>query len=436
MKNKKILFACVPADGHFYPLTPLAVYLQKQGYDVAWYTQDLYKEKIERLGIRYFPFERPPQLNQLNFETFFTERTKLKGKISKMRFDLEHIFVKRVTEYFEDIYELHKTFPFDMVVADILFAALPLIKKKLNVPAIAIGVIPVSEASKELPPSGLGMMPSYSFAGRIKQWLLQLVTDRMVFHRANKLFRSVLMANGVCPPEGNFFDMLYRSASLVLQNGTPGFEYPRSDLGKNIRFVGPLMSQRSKQHLSFNLRPEYGQFAKKILVTQGTVEKNLNKILIPALEAFRNTDVLVIITTGGTGTAQLKEQYGDKNFIIEDFIPFDEVMAYCDVFITNGGYGGVLQGIRHGLPMIVAGVHEGKNEINARVGYFKLGINLHTETPTSLQIKNAVENILNSNIYAENVRKLASEFDHYDSLPLCKQYIDGFLINETRAVAI
>ena len=97
------------------------------------------------------------------------------------------------------------------------------------------------------------------------------------------------------------------------------------------------------------------------------------------LEAFQNSDYLVIVTTGGSKTVELRQRFTADNFIIEDFIPFDEVMPYCDVYITNGGYGGVLLGIEHQLPMVVAGVHEGKNEIAARVGYFKLGINLNTE---------------------------------------------------------
>jgi UDP:flavonoid glycosyltransferase YjiC (YdhE family) len=102
---------------------------------------------------------------------------------------------------------------------------------------------------------------------------------------------------------------------------------------------------------------------------------------VPTLEAFKGTDCLVIATTGGSRTAELKARYPQENFIIEDFIPFNDVMPYASVYVTNGGYGGVMLGIENHLPLVVGGVHEGKNEINARVGYFKLGINLGTEKP-------------------------------------------------------
>ena len=52
----KILFANVPADGHFNPLTGLAVHLKNEGYDVRWYTSERYAPKIKKLGIPYYPF--------------------------------------------------------------------------------------------------------------------------------------------------------------------------------------------------------------------------------------------------------------------------------------------------------------------------------------------------------------------------------------------
>src|SRR5204863_5162053 len=96
---------------------------------------------------------------------------------------------------------------------------------------------------------------------------------------------------------------------------------------------------------------------------------------------------------------------------------------------TNGGYGGVMLGIENKLPMVVAGVHEGKNEICARVGYFKLGINLKTEKPTAAQIKRATEKILSSCTYKKNVQRLSKEFRQYHPGELSASYI-GALFNK------
>jgi UDP:flavonoid glycosyltransferase YjiC (YdhE family) len=161
-----------------------------------------------------------------------------------------------------------------------------------------------------------------------------------------------------------------------------------------------------------------------VLVTQGTVEKDVNKIIVPTLEAFKNTNTLVIATTGGSGTAELRKRYPQHNFIIEDFIPFGDILPICDVYITNGGYGGVMLGIQNKVPMVVAGVHEGKNEICARVGYFKLGVNLKTEKPTADQIRNAVNEVARTSEYKKNVARLANEFQQYEPAALVEKYIN------------
>jgi len=126
----------------------------------------------------------------------------------------------------------------------------------------------------------------------------------------------------------------------------------------------------------------------------------------------------------------LQKRYPQKNIIIEDFIPFGDVMPYADLYVTNGGYGGVLLGIQNQLPLLVAGVHEGKNEINARVGYFELGLNLQTEKPFPMQIKLAAEKIIADEKYKRNVEKLSAEFSQYNPNELCEKYVGEILLQK------
>jgi len=418
----KILFASFPADGHFNPLTGLAVYLKKLGHDVRWYCGTSYAAKIERLGIHHYEFKRALEVTGDNVDEVFPERKKKKSQIAKLKFDLIHAFVLRSTEYYDDIREIYKTFSFDLMIADVAFTAIPMVKEHLGVPVLAIGVLPLPETSKDLAPTGLGITPSYTYMGRKKQAFLRFIADNVLFKKANEVFKNILSKYNITS-DGNLFDTNVRKATLFLQSGTPGFEYYRSDINPNVRFIGPLLPY-SKKKADPWFNEKLVRFEKIILVTQGTVEKDITKIIVPVLEAFKDTDYLVIATTGGTGTKQLQQQYQYNNLIIEDFIPFNDVMPYADVYITNGGYGGVMLGIQNKLPMIVAGVHEGKNEINARVGYFNLGINLKTEKPKPHQMKKAVEEIFKNNIYKENVVKLSQEFSEYYPQQLCANYVE------------
>lgn len=427
LSGRRILFANFPADGHFNPLTGLAVYLKSLGADVRWYSSRNYTEKLKKMQIQHYPFQKAIDVEGNNFDKFFPDRVKHKSQISKLKFDIIHAFILRGPEYYADIVNIYKEFRFDLLVADCAFTGIPFVKDLMGIPVVSAGVFPLTETSKDLPPAGLGITPSYTWFGKIKQSLLRAITDRFIFNGPNKVLHEVFDAYKIPHSKEGVFDTLVRKSNILLQSGTPGFEYKRSDMGRNIRFVGALLPYSSGESKKTWFDKRLNEYERVFVVTQGTVEKDIEKLLVPTLEAFKDSHSLVICTTGGTGTAELRKRFPQENLIIEDFIPFADIMPYADVYITNGGYGGVMLGIENNLPLVVAGIHEGKNEINARVGYFNLGINLKTEKPSPQQVKKAVEKVINNKMYKENAEKLAQEFSLYDPNELSASIIADLL---------
>lgn len=418
----KVLFANFPADGHFNPMTGLAKHLLDKGCDVRWYTSTIYEAKVQKLGIPFYPLQKALDISGENLGEVFPQRDAIKSQIAKLNFDLVNVFILRGPEYFQDIQEIYKEFAFDIMVADVAFTAVPLVKECMQIPVVTIGIMPLPETSKDLAPMGLGMTPSYSFFGKLKQAGLRFFADQVLFKKSYNVMKDTLAKYGV-EPDGNVFDTLIRKSDLLLQSGSPGFEYYRSDLNPKVRFIGALLPYSSSRKTTPWFDGRLLNYKKVIVVTQGTVEKDVNKILVPVLEAFKGTDVLVVATTGGSGTKELRTKYEQDNVIIEDFIPFNDIMPYAHAYITNGGYGGVMLGIQHALPLVVAGVHEGKNEINARIGYFKFGVNLQTESPKPEQVKKAVNEVLANPLYKENVQKLKEELQTYQPGELTEHYI-------------
>jgi len=422
MQPLKILFACVPFDGHFNPLTGIASMLKRQGHDVRWYAQDYYADKLSGMGIYRYPFKRTVQYNQGNLDIIFSERLKHRGQLKRLNFDLQTSFLKRTPEFFADIVEINHSFHFDLLIADVMFTAIPLVSKILKKPVLSIGVAPLMESSNDAPPAGLGMTPSKSWPGRLKQDIMQYLTDNILLGKSHRMFREILTSYGLIV-KGNTMDYLIRSSTYMLQSGTPGFEFRRSDIGKNIRFIGAVLPYSKGRVPNTELREKARRYEKVILVTQGTIEKDPEKLIVPVIEAYKDSRTLVIATTGGSKTRELRERYPDLNVVIEDYIPFEHVLPFTSAFITNGGYGGVMLGIKGGVPLIVAGIHEGKLEITCRVGYFKLGIDLKTETPSAREIAQAVDKVLANPEYKRNVKKLATEFSQYDTAQLLTKYV-------------
>lgn len=432
----RILIATMPLDGHLNPLTSLAVHLQNLGYDVRWYTGPSYRDKIQKLGIPFYPFQQAREINQLNLDSEFPERLQMKGTLKRLRFDLNNVFFLRAPELVADMKAIYEEFPFDLILCDAACTGVPILKKLLNVPVVSMGIGPLGESSKALPPMGLGMVPSASWLGRLKQDFLRYMVKNVLLKPCTDTYNQAFIDYGLTPSDAFVFDMLTRDqlVDLYLQSGTPGFEYSRPDLSPNIRFVGPLLPHSQGIRYPFrqvNLARQYGRV---VLVTQGTVERDPQKIIIPTLDAFKDDkQTLVIVTTGGSQTHELRSRYPQANVIIEDFIDFNAVMPYAHVYVTNAGYGGTMLALKHQLPMVAAGVHEGKNEIAARIGYFKVGLNLKTETPTPAQIRKSVEQVLSNAQYKRNVQRLGAEFSQYDTLRLCEQYIADLLAQSATA---
>jgi len=431
MTPKRILFATMPLDGHFSPLTGLAVHLRELGHDVRWYVGGSYGDRVRKLGLHHYPFVRAQVINQENLDQLFPQRRHIKTAPARTRFDINQLFLLRAPEYVSDIQDIHAEWPFDLIVYDLLCMGALFAQQVLGVKGVAVGVVPLAETDPMVAISGLGKQPAQHLVGRWIQRGLNYVVQHQVFKPCNELYHQLRAQYGL-PPRTEFcFDSVYQLADVVLQIGVPGLEYPRQRISPNIRFIGALLPHRSGTQKPFHAINRLKAYKRVVLVTQGTVERDVEKILVPTLEAYRqDQETLVIATTGGTRTAELRSRFPQENLIIEDFIDFNAIMPYVDVYVTNGGYGGAMLALQHQLPMVVAGIHEGKNEIAARLDYARVGIDLRTETPKPEQIRRAVEQILSDKRYRQQVQKLGEEFNQYAPCQLAERYMAKLFAGE------
>lgn len=420
----KILIATVPADGHFNPLTGVAMYLSQQGHDVRWYTGSSYEKRLSDMGIPFYPFQTALEINQDNLNEKLPERLKIKGAMARIKFDIRNLFLRNVISNLEDVKRIQQTFDFDVLLCDPGFMAFHLIQEVLGKPAVAFGISPLPEASRDLPPTSLGLTPGRGPLGRLRDALLRAIIPRLIFSDSRRYYNELIRPYGLPYMADTIPNMVVRHPTLFLQSGVPGFEYPRSDMHPNVRFVGPLLPYKKVTAKSFAYAELARRYEKTILVSQGTIDnKDPEKLIVPALEAFRDKPYLLLVATGGQHTAALQARYSQDNIVIADFMDYDATLPHTDLFVTCGGYGSVLLSLNYGVPILAAGKHEGKNEIVARIGYFRLGVNLGTETPTARQIVEGEREIGSNPVYGQNLARLQQEFRHYDPNALSEQYI-------------
>jgi UDP:flavonoid glycosyltransferase YjiC (YdhE family) len=76
------------------------------------------------------------------------------------------------------------------------------------------------------------------------------------------------------------------------------------------------------------------------------------------------------------------------------------------VFVTNGGYGGLHQAMRYGVPIVIAGDSEDKVETSARVQWSRVGVSLRTGRPSSSAVADAVGKVLDDPRFARRSAEL------------------------------
>jgi MGT family glycosyltransferase len=199
------------------------------------------------------------------------------------------------------------------------------------------------------------------------------------------------------------------SARVYLQLSPQSFEYPSSDLPDAVHFVGPPRPLPDPTWRPPAWWSDLESARRVVLVNQGTVATDSDQLIRPALTALADEDCLVVAVTGGPDPAVLGPL--PANARVERSIPFDQLMPHVDVFVTNGGYGGVQLALAHGIPMVAAGKTEDKIEVTARIAYSGVGINLQTQTPTPDQIRTAVRHVTTETSYAEAAAGMKVEIE-------------------------
>lgn len=143
--------------------------------------------------------------------------------------------------------------------------------------------------------------------------------------------------------------------------------------------------------------------------------------------ARRDATAQVIATTGAKPPEALGLATLPPNVRVERFIPYEVLLPHVDVMVTNGGYGGTTQALAHGVPLVLAGTTEDKMEVNRRVAWSGVGIDLRTDWPKPAAIREAVGRVLAEPSFRRRAEAIRDEMRQYDAPRLAAATIEGLI---------
>lgn len=416
----RFLFATQPITGHLLPAIPIVNDLVRRGHEVVWYTGQKFRGKVEAAGARFAPYQQAYDYDDSDYDAAFAGRSAHRG-LNQIKFDFIHLFMKQVSPQHRDLQAILQHFPADAIVGDPSIAAAFLINEKGGPPNALYNISVLGIKGEDVAPFGLGLLPMPSLVGRLRNRLLYWLASNVIFKAVSDEFARQCKSVGAIPRK---FSGVPVSPYLFLQPTVPAFEYPRRELPPQVHYIGALLPDAPTD---FTPPAWWDEVIHKhrpvVLVTQGTVATDARELIAPTLRALADEEVTVI-AAGVKERSALGFDALPANVHVEAFIPFKPLLPHIDVYLTNGGYGGVMTALAQGVPVIAGGMTEDKPEVGNRVAYSGVGVNLKTATPTPTQIGAAVKQVLADRRYRQNAQHLQSELNRYHAPTLAAELLE------------
>ena len=381
-----LLLCSTPVHGHVTPLLAVARHLVASGHRVRFLTGRRYRDAVEATGAEWLALPDEADFDDSDVNASFPGRVGRSGP-DGIRWDMREIFLKPAPAQLAAVDAAIAAEPVDAIIVETMFigSLLFLARGGERPPLITLGIVPLGVRSRDTAPFGLGVRPMPGPVGRLRNRVLGFVAGNIIFGPVQK--------DAVAHRQGGHRRRPHRAVPRIVgarrraravhgavvrvpaQRPAPARALRRSRLTYDRIHLG---SCRSGGTTSTSGTPV-------VHVTQGTVANaDFAELIDPTIEGLADEDVLVVVSTGGR---EVPDRSYPANVRIAPYLPYDRLLPLTDVYVTNGGYGGVHYAMEHGVPIVVAGRTEDKVEVSARVAWSGVGIDLRSNRPTSAAVR-------------------------------------------------
>ncbi|MEJ0092458.1 MAG: nucleotide disphospho-sugar-binding domain-containing protein [Methylocella sp.] len=413
----KILFASTPATGHLNPLLAISRILMAEGHEVAYLSGSVLRDRIEATGAAFWSLPAGADIDLRDILSVVPALKTIPPGSEWLRAAIEGVFVETLPAQHEGLQQVLRNFPADVIIGDdMIFGVLPMLlgPRSKRPPIVLCGTSFLHWRREDGAPHFAGLPPATT-KGQLEEYAAIAREHDIAVNQPLALrLNQILQERGVGPLSTNLFDSVVELADAYMQLTVPSFEFPRA-IPPSVNFIGALPIVPNQAPVP-SWASELDGSRKVVLVTQGTVANHDFGLLVaPALAALANEpDVLVVVTAGGRPVDAIPGPI-PANARLASYLPFEWALAKVDAFVTNGGYGSVNQALSFGIPLVTAGLTEDKADVNARVAWSGVGINLATNEPTPEALRAAVRDVLDKPNYRSRATEMAKEFGSIDT---------------------
>ena len=399
----RFLVTAMPFTGHVTPVSAVAAELVARGHDVRFYSGSAFRAKAEAAGAAFVPWRAAPDFDENDVSATFPRLVGKKG-LSQLMVNMEDLFIATAPLQVADLAEEWAREPWDAIVADETSVGAALFAERGGGPRATIAVIPLNMTVTEGPPSGLGLSPGRNIVTKGRDAALRAAVP--LFARPLKAPLARARAAIGLPASSLTFEQVAFSRRLVVASGSPLLDFNRTSRPPYVHFVGRIAVDPPPGAL-----PEWWPDLDDrtvVHVTQGTQNIDPSDLIRPAIDALAHRDAIVVVTTGVPGRDAFPFAV-PANVRVAGFIPHAQLLPRVDVMVTNGGWGGTLAALSHGIPLVIAGGDLDKPEIAGRVAWTGAGVNLRTGTPSSAKVAEGIDRVMADGSFRDAAARVGAQ---------------------------
>ncbi|TDF91136.1 macrolide family glycosyltransferase [Paenibacillus piri] len=376
----RVLFINGGSEGHINPTIGVVQELVSRGEEVVYFTIEAFRERMEKTGATVRTFD-----GQKFIEAFISGgRNYLPERVNGLLHTAEIV----IPSVLEQIKGEH----FDYIIHDSMFGCGRLLAQILKLPAInsCTSFAQTKESFDKM---------LEQLSKKIPTEIIKPIQDE--FQSLTKMVKEKYDVEIHSP-----YEVFCNPAPLTIVYTTREFQPSGEAFDPTYKFVGPSISSRLTQE-TFEIAAIKGK--SPIYISLGTVFNQSIDFYKLCFKAIGNTDHTVVMSIGNK--AQISD-LGEipKNFIVKNYVPQTDVLQYTKLFITHGGMNSAHEGLYYGVPLIVIPQSADQPIIAGQVANIGAGIQLHMQSLTANQLREAVDHVLSLSSFKKAVANIKESF--------------------------
>jgi len=424
ISSKRILLATIGSLGDLHPCLAIALGLRERGHHPVIATTELYRAKVEGLGLEFHPLR--PHTGAQDPEIMRIVMDMRRGP----EFMLREMILPALPGTYQDL--LAAARGADLLIAgEIVFAA-PMVAEKLRLPWVSALLSPFSFYSAYDPPVS-PYAPWLAILYRI-HWRLNRVfieLSRIAFRGWWEPVHRLRRELGLRPGGDPIFDDKF-STELTLALFSPEIAPPQPDWPANTVQPGYVFYDQDEKLSGLPTKLEeflQAGEAPVVFTLGSSAVHDPRNFFNESAKAARILNRRAVFLTGQnpppTGIS--------SESIAVPYAPFSELFPRAAVIVHQGGSGTTAQALRAGRPALIMPCGFDQPDNAARVKKIGAGLALSRERYIARTTARLLERLLTDSAYGENTQRIARQIQREDGLGDACDAIERLLATAARS---